>query len=85
MNLTPEEKRQIWDEIIKFTQTTQRQPGDYTVQEFMKETGLTRNQARDRLQRLVDAGVLERIQHPFSNTVLYRPIAPFDPKDVFGG
>jgi DNA-binding Lrp family transcriptional regulator len=54
-------KRQILDEIIELTEPPHLQSGDITLVEYAERVGITRSSAKNRLQKVVDAGRLETL------------------------
>jgi len=56
-----ETRRRILDEIIEMTEPPHIQLGDITLVEYAEKVGVTRGAAKNRLQKLVDEGVLKTL------------------------
>lgn len=54
-------RRQILDEMIRLTEPPHIQPGDITLVEYAERAGITRGAAKQRLQKIVDNGLLETL------------------------
>lgn len=53
------EKSKILQEMIDLTEPPHIESGDVTLSEYAERAGITRSSARNRLQKVVDKGLLE--------------------------
>ena len=77
--LDEDRKMKIWEEIIEDGRSLALRPignDEKTLQQFIKETGMTESQARKYIKRLLDSGKITRryVMIGRARHVVFRPV-----------